>query len=146
MAKYQQGIYPLTNPQKYRGDPTKVVFRSSWEFHLMRRFDNSDQVLEWSSEEIQVAYRSPKDNKIHRYFPDFLIKMRNTKGIVETIMIEVKPLKETKPPQIKKKATKGYLNEVVTYGVNQAKWKAADEYCKKRGWTFQVMTELEVFI
>ena len=55
-------------------------------------------------------------------------------------MVEVKPEKQSRPPERKKRVTKQYIQEVVTWGVNQAKWKAAIEYCKDRNWNFIVMT------
>lgn len=145
MAKYHQGLYPPTNPEKYMGDPTKIAYRSQWEFAYMRTLDRDPNVIAWGSEEIIVPYRSPKDNKIHRYFPDFLVKEKQKDGTIKTTMVEIKPLKETKPPQVKKKPTKGYLNEVVTWGVNSSKWEAAEAFCKKRGWDFVIMTEVELF-
>jgi len=57
------------------------------------------------------------------------------------MMLEVKPKKQTQPPEKKKRITKQYIAEVATWGVNQAKWKSAIEYCKDRGWEFKVITE-----
>jgi len=113
----------------------------------MRYLDSHPKVLEWGSEELIVPYRSPIDGRVHRYFPDFLVKQINKNGIKETILIEVKPKAQTIPPDISKKSTgKGnvsrkYINEVKTWGINQAKWKAAEDYCKDRGWKFQIMHE-----
>lgn len=138
-----QGYFKPKHPEKYRGDPTKIVYRSSWELKLMMWLDKHPDVLQYSSEEIVVPYKSPIDMRWHRYFPDFLVKMRNATGMTETVMIEVKPEKETTPPKPKKARThtRTYLNEVYTWGVNSAKWDAAREYCKDRGWRFEIMTE-----
>jgi len=111
----------------------------------MLKFDSESNVLWWSSEEIIVPYRSPVDGKLHRYFPDFVIRVKNAQGIEETLMIEVKPAKETKEPIKKSKVTKQYLNEVFTWGKNKAKWKAAEEYCVNRKWRFMLLTEKELF-
>ena len=59
-------------------------------------------------------------------------------------MVEVKPLRQTKQPKKQKKQTKAYITEVVTYAINQAKWEAAKEYCKDRGWEFMLITEKEL--
>jgi hypothetical protein len=108
----------------------------------MTRLDSHPDVLEWSSEELFIPYRSPIDNRVHRYFPDFLVKKKNASdGLIETVMIEVKPKAQTKPPSIQQKPTRRYINEVHAWGVNSAKWKAAEEYCKDRGWKFQIFHE-----
>ena len=109
-------------------------------------FDQNPSVLKWSSEEVIVPYKSPIDGRWHRYFPDFLIRVRNKEGMTETILIEVKPLKETREPKKRNRVTKQYLYEVRTWGINNAKWKAAKEYCKDRKWKFMIITEKELGI
>lgn len=133
-------------PQKYKGDPTNIIYRSLWERNCMRYFDQNPSILGWSSEELIVPYKSPIDGRWHRYFPDFVIKVRNKYGTTETIVIEVKPYKETKEPIKKSRITKQYLYEVQTWGINQAKWKAAQEYCDDRKWKFMILTEKELNI
>lgn len=145
MPKYYQGTFKPRNPEKYKGDPTNIVYRSSWELRLMTHFDMHQDVVWWSSEERIIPYRSPIDNRVHRYFPDFLINKRGPDGKTETIMIEVKPRAQTAAPVRQKTQSRKYLNEVMTYGVNQAKWHAAEEYCGDRGWRFIIMTENEIF-
>lgn len=143
--KWQQGMFKPQNPKKYNGDPTKIVYRSSWELKMMMELDKREDVIQWESEEFFIFYISPKDGKTHRYFPDFLVKRKSGDKIV-TFLIEVKPLSQTKPPEKKKKITKSYLNEIVTYAVNEAKWKFAQEYCDKRGWIFQLFTEEDLHL
>jgi hypothetical protein len=135
------GKFTPKNPQKYIGDYNNIIYRSSWECKVMDWLDRNDNIISWASEELIIPYVSPADNKYHRYFPDFLVKAKTRDGKFKTILIEVKPKKQTLPPEPKKRMTKQYINEVVTYGVNQAKWKAAEEYCLDRGWEFKVMTE-----
>ena len=108
--------------------------------------DDHKDVIEWSSEEFSIPYRSPIDSKIHRYFPDFLVKKKDKNGIVESVVVEIKPAKETKPPAVLNKPTKQYLREVYTWGINSAKWKAAEEYCRDRKWKFVIMTEFDLNI
>lgn len=144
-----KGFFKPRNPQKYKGDPTQIIYRSSWELKLMGYLDAHPDVLQWASEELAIPYKSPVDNRIHRYFPDFIVKQRNQAGVVETLLIEVKPFVQTQPPPAhtgKKKPTKRYITEVMTWGVNNAKWKAAQEYCKDRQWKFMIMTEHELGI
>ncbi len=103
--------------------------------------DKHSQVISWSSEEIVVPYKSPADGRFHRYFVDFYAQIRDKNGKLNSYLLEIKPKKQATEPEIKSRITKQYINEVVTYAVNQAKWKAATEYCKDRGWEFKVLTE-----
>jgi hypothetical protein len=135
------GLFRPKNPQKYVGDPNNIVYRSSWECRVMDWLDRNRDIISWASEELIVPYISPVDNRLHRYFPDFLVKVRNKEGQLKTLMIEVKPKKQTQPPMQQRRITKQYITEVTTWGVNQAKWKAAEEYCLDRGWQFKIMTE-----
>lgn len=142
-----QGKYRPRNPSKYMGDPTNIIYRSSWELKLCSYLDQHPDVLRWGSEELFIPYRSPIDGKMHRYFPDFYVEQLNREKKKEKILIEVKPKHQTMPPDTAKKMTaKGnisrtFLQEVRDWGVNQAKWKAAKEYCADRGIRFQIMTE-----
>lgn len=151
MAAYQ-GKFKPKNPLKYKGDPTNIVYRSSWELKLMMYLDSHPNVIKWGSEEIIIPYESPVDGRMHRYFPDFFVEQINREGKKEKILIEVKPKAQTIAPNPNTKLTpkgminKRYINEVMTYGVNQAKWKAAQEVCNDRGWKFQIMTEIELGI
>lgn len=138
---FHQGKFRPKNPQKYAGDPTNIIFRSSWELRFMIWADEKPSVIKWRSEETIIPYRSPIDNKIHRYFVDFQVQVRDKNGNLQTYLIEIKPEKQTKPPETQKKVTKKYLEEVVTWGTNEAKWKAATEYAKDRGWNFLILTE-----
>jgi hypothetical protein len=133
-------------PEKYKGDPTNIIYRSLWERNCMIYFDQNPNILYWSSEEIVIPYKSPIDGKWHRYFPDFLIRVRNKYNQTETFVIEVKPYKETREPEVKKRITKQYLYEVQTWGINSAKWNAAKEYCDDRKWKFKILTEKELKI
>ena len=138
--------YRPTRPYKYKGDPTKIIYRSLWERKFMQYCDSTTNVLEWGSEEIALPYRSPIDNKVHRYFPDFYIKVKENTGQIKRYIIEIKPKKQTIAPKVQKKKTKGYVYEVYEYARNQAKWKAAEEFCKDRRWEFKVLTENELGI
>ena len=145
-SKFHKGKFKPRNPTKYRGDPTNITYRSSWEFKFMAYIDSHSDVIEWSSEEFSIPYRSPIDNKIHRYFPDFLVKKKNMLGVIESVVVEIKPAKETKAPIVRAKPTKQYLREVYTWGINSAKWKAAEEFCRDRKWKFSIMTEHDLGI
>jgi hypothetical protein len=148
MATYK-GRFQPKNPTKYKGDPTKIVYRSSWELRFMKYLDENANIIQWASEELFIPYKSPLDGKWHRYFPDFVIRMRDKDGRVSTKMIEIKPRSQSVPPKVKtngSKPTKKYLREVATYGTNMAKWEAAKDYCEDRQWEFVVLTERELGI
>ena len=132
-----KGRYKIKNPDKYLGNPTNVIFRSLWERNTFRWCENNPKVRAWSSEEIVVPYKCKVDNKLHRYFVDLYVEMNNG----QTILVEIKPKKETLPPKQPKRKTKKFLNEVITFSKNQDKWDAADQYAKHKGWKFQVWTE-----
>jgi hypothetical protein len=135
-----KGKFRPKNPQKYKGDPNNIIYRSTWEIKVMNYLDENPNVIWWGSEELPIPYISPVDKKKHRYFPDFIAKMRKADGTVMTYVIEVKPEKQTQPPTQKRK-TKTFLQEAITYEVNKAKWYAAEEFCKDHGWQFQILTE-----
>ena len=141
-----RGKYYPSFPRKYKGDPTNIIYRSLWERKFMVYCDKNQNILEWASEEIAIPYRSPIDNRVHRYFPDFYMKVKETNGKIKNYVIEVKPAKQTKPPAKPKRQTKGYIREAYEYAKNQAKWKMAKEYCADRQWEFKVVTEKELGI
>ena len=134
--RYKQGKYFPKKPGKYKGDYRNIVYRSGWELKFMKFCDTNPSVTEWGSEEIVIPYISPVDNKRHKYYPDFYLKTQGKKYVVE-----VKPSKQTKEPKKQRKMTKGYIQEVFTWGVNQAKWKAATEFCKDYNMEFLAKME-----
>lgn len=144
--KSYSGKFTPKNLHKYRGDPTKIFWRSLWEYKCMKIFDANPVILEWSSEEIVIPYRSRVDDKIHRYFPDFWLRVKTRNGEIREFLAEVKPYYETLEPvreetEKRKKPTKAYLNNVVKYITNQDKWAAAERYCEQRKWKFIILTE-----
>lgn len=136
------GRYIPTNPEKYKGNPMKIIYRSLWERRLMVYCDNTEKVLEWGSEEIIIPYYSPLDGRMHRYFPDFYMKVRQKDGTIKKFIVEVKPKKDMRPPtQTPKRRTKKWLKEVQTYAINRAKFKYANDFCRDRGLEFLILTE-----
>ena len=136
-----KGRYTPKNPKKYKGDYRNIVYRSLWERKFMVYCDNSDNILEWGSEEIIIPYLSPWDGKLHRYFPDFYIKVKQSDGNLKKFIIEVKPKKQTKPPKPVERKTKRWINEVRTFGINEAKWKYASKWCNNNDMEFKILTE-----
>ena len=141
-----KGKYQPRCPYKYKGDPTNIIYRSLWERKFMQYCDSNTNILEWGSEEIVLPYISPIDNRVHRYFPDFYIKVKENNGKIKKYIIEIKPKRQCMEPKVQQKKTKGYIYEVYEYVRNQAKWKAAEEWCKDRKWEFKVLTENELGI
>jgi len=145
MRSRYKGKFKIKNSQKYKGNPSNIIYRSLMELRFMKWCDSSDKIFQWSSEEIVIPYISPIDKKRHRYFPDFLIQ--TAKG---WFLIEVKPLIESRPPKKKLvenlnlKKKRRYMKSVRTWLVNEAKWIAAKKVCDVEGWEFQIMTEKQL--
>jgi len=137
-----KGKYIPINRKKYVGNSSQVIYRSLWERKLMVYCDRNEKVIEWGSEEVIVPYRSPWDGKMHRYFPDFYIKIKQGDGTYKKFIIEVKPKAQCKEPiKTPKRKTRKWYKEVQTWGINQAKWKSAIDYCENRGMEFKILTE-----
>ena len=141
-----KGRYNPVNPKKYKGNPQNIIYRSLWERKFMVYCDTNDKVLEWGSEEIIIPYVSPWDGKVHRYFPDFYIKVKQSSGTLKKFIIEVKPKKQTRPPKPVVRKTKRWIKEVRTFGINEAKWKHATKWCKDNDMEFKILTEEELGI
>ena len=141
-----KGRYNPVNPKKYKGNSQNIIYRSLWERKFMVYCDTNDKVLEWGSEEIIIPYISPWDGKVHRYFPDFYIKVKQSDGNLKKFIIEVKPKKQTRPPKPVVRKTKRWINEVRTFGINEAKWKHATKWCKDNDMEFKILTEEELGI
>ena len=140
-----QGYFKPRHPEKYEGNVKNIIYRSSWEFNYMMKLDSDPAVVAWVSEGIRIPYYSPKDRRIHGYYPDFIICKRFPSGRDETFMIEIKPMNQCVVPKNKPgKSRRRLINETFRYAVNQAKWQAASKYCSNRGWVFKVLTEREL--
>lgn len=140
-----KGRFTPKNPKKYAGDASSIIYRSLWELKVMKYLDDNKNVIHWASEELVIPYVSPVDNRVHRYFPDFVVKALNKDGKEITMVLEVKPEKQTRPPTQKRK-TKQFIQESITYAINEAKWKAADLFCKEHEWKFKIITEKDLGI
>ena len=140
-----KGWFTPKHRSKYKGDSANVVYRSSWELRVMKWLDENPSVIWWASEELIIKYKSPIDQKIHRYFPDFIVRLKQKNGTESTVVIEIKPHKQTIKP-VQKRKTNRFLQEAATYAVNQEKWRAADLFCKEHGWQFKVLTEKDIGI
>ena len=136
-----KGRYAPKNPQKYKGNPRGIIYRSSWERKMMVYCDTNKAILEWGSEEIIIPYLSPWDGRIHRYFPDFYIKVKQSSGTIKKFIIEVKPKNQCAPPAESRKKTRRWYKEAKAWGINSAKWKYATEWCASNDMEFKILTE-----
>jgi len=146
MGESIKSRYTPIYPSKYQGNAKYIICRSSWERKFCQWCDMNNSIISWASEEFSIPYVSPKDNRVHKYYPDYLIKVKEKNDKIKTYVVEVKPYKQTRPPKTPKRKTKSYLTECVTYAVNQAKWKAAKEFCEDHRIEFKVVTEKELGI
>ncbi len=141
LSNFKQGFYTVRNPDKYVGDLNKVIFRSSWELSMNQFLDNNPNIIRWSSEEIYIPYIKPTDGKPHRYFPDYWVEYKNRDGNIIQEILEVKPSNQVYINQ-KRRLTE---YDKITYAINISKWKAATEFCNKRGIKFRIITEKQMF-
>ena len=146
MGESIKSKYTPIYPSKYQGNTKHIICRSSWERKFCLWCDMNNSIISWASEEFSIPYVSPKDNRVHKYYPDYLIKVKEKNDMIKTYVVEVKPYKQTRPPKTPMRKTKSYLTECVTYAVNQAKWKAAKEFCEDHRIEFKVVTEKELGI
>lgn len=153
-----KGSFSPKNKEKYRGNCSNIIYRSQYELTFMMWCDHNPNVIEWSSEQVIITYRSILDEmyekrynvpkkKWHRYFVDFYIKVKNKNNEIIKYLIEVKPLHETVPPVVAgtRKSKKTILTQRNTWIVNQAKWAAARNFCSKRNIIFKLITEKELY-
>jgi hypothetical protein len=149
MGRYKQGVFNPIHPEKYKGNTKNIIYRSSWELKFFSKIDLNPNVIEWSSEEIIIPYVCPlsedKKQKIRRYFPDVYVKYRDIKGNIRKTLIEIKPHKQTLPPEIPKdnsrKSKNRFQKELAEFAINEAKWKAAEIYAEKKNLEFIKLTE-----
>jgi hypothetical protein len=148
-----KGKYTPTNTSKYRGDSTNIIYRSLLERRFMVYCDTNATVKWWASEELYIPYVSPIDGKWHRYFVDFVIGISDASGTEQTIMVEIKPYRQCKAPKVRifegkvdrrKRDYRDYVRSVKDWGINSAKWAAASQYCKERGWVFKIITDKDL--
>ena len=148
-GKIRQGYFKPAFPEKYVGDPTQIIFRSSWEFKILKWCDHSPTVTKYSSEPVGIPYYSPLDKRGHTYYIDFYVVTKDNDGREQSWLIEVKPDKYTKPPtapaRMTDKQTASYVYAAKQYIVNQAKFEAAKEFASVRGLKFGIITENFLF-
>lgn len=131
------------HPEKYKGDPNNIIARSHLEYRFFTYFDESPSVLEYASEEFYIPYYDPTTQKIRKYFIDLYIKVKTTSGEIKKYLIEIKPHCQTILPR-KGGSAHSFKKKADTYIVNNAKWEATKEFCKKHNLEFQILTERQL--
>jgi hypothetical protein len=141
-VKYYKGKFRPDQPEKYKGNPRNIIYRSMWERRFMVYLDRNENILQWGSEELAIPYKSPLDGKVHRYFPDFYVKVKQYDHTIKEYLVEIKPKNQVTPPKKNpKRKTKSWYFAVKEWGRNQAKWESATHYCQKHDMEFKVLTE-----
>lgn len=141
--RFIQGKFLLRNKDRYKGK-LPVIYRSSLELNVFRWIDSNPNVEAWGVESVIIPYVSPIDKRVHRYFVDLYVILREGKDL-KKYLFEIKPYKQTLQPTLsgrKKQST--ILYENATYAINQAKWKAAEEWCSTRDFQFVILTEKHI--
>lgn len=138
MTKFAQGVYKISNTEKYVGKKVPR-YRSSWEWHFMNFCDHNQHILQWASESISIPYRNPITGKSTVYIPDFLIVYQNSNGKTVAELIEIKPRKQS--------IIEGKMSEKdrMIVAVNYAKWAAAEQWSRRNNMKFRVINEDQIF-
>ncbi len=139
MSRFARGKFVPTRPAKYVGNKSPT-YRSSWEWAFMKFCDNNDNILKWASEAVQIPYRDPLTNRNTVYIPDFFIQYIDKDGRMLTELIEVKPANQTLLEKVGRNK-----NNQMQYVKNQAKWQAAQAWCKSQGIKIRVLNETDLF-
>lgn len=141
--QFKQGVFKPVNAKKYIGDKLPQ-YRSGLECRFMQFCDKNPNVLKWGSENVIVPYKSPLDDKMHRYFIDNVVIIKEG-DVIKKYLVEIKPESQTREPSThgrKKKTT--ILYEQATWAVNQAKWAAARKHAKDIGFEFMIITDKDI--
>ena len=131
-SRYKQGyVNPLTCKKLFSSlNNERIIYRSSYELKFIMWLESSNKVKNWGSECICIPYLFI-DGSTHKYYPDYFVEMVDG----EKILIEIKPHNQTQKP----------VNEncwaYKEYVKNTCKWKAAIEFCEKKGYKFKILTE-----
>lgn len=133
------------HPEKYMGDASNIIIRSSWELRVFQFCDNNPNIFKWGSEEIEIKYMKPtiQGFKPARYYPDLYVEYVDREGEIRKELIEVKPEKFTRASRSRNQATKAFEN--MQYIVNSAKFNAANNWCQQNGIKFSVLSEKSIF-
>lgn len=147
---YRQGLYVLMFPEKYIGDQSKIIYRSSYEKIFCTYCDTNNRVIKWSSEPLQIPYLHPFDNIMRPYNVDFYVKVEISKDNFKEFLAEVKPARQLVKPnspagRITEAKMGAYHKAIKTYMINITKFEAGKRYAAERGMEFIIVTEKFLF-
>jgi len=161
-SRTHQGYYVIKNREKYIGDPSLAIYRSSWEYGFMKWCDYSPSVKRWSSEPFKVPYydrvsklaeckrmgldpNNPRNWTVKNYNLDFWCEIDKGDHI-EKWFVEIKPkdkLRKPVPP-----SNSSSLKEIRRFNIlakeyllNEAKFAALNEWAQKNNAKFYIFTE-----
>lgn len=137
--KFAKGKFTMSNPSKYVGTK-QPTYRSSWEWSFMRFCDTNPSIQKWASEAISIPYRDPLTGRQTIYVPDFFIQYVDKSQKMHVELIEIKPASQT----ILERVGKNKYNQA-QFVKNQAKWAAANIWCKQQGIKFRIVNENDLF-
>ena len=146
MGESIKSKYTPVYPHKYKGNSKMIICRSSWERKFCQWCDMNNSIVSWASEEFSIPYVSPKDNRVHKYYPDYLIKVKEKNDMIKTYVVEVKPYKQTMPPKPRSRKTKSYSNRVCYLCSQSGKVESCKRICEDHRIEFKVVTEKELGI
>lgn len=138
-TKFARGKFNMKHPGKYVGTKSPT-YRSSWEYSFMNFCDTNESVQKWASEAIQIPYRDPLTGRQTVYVPDFFIQYVDKFGKMHVELIEIKPASQT----ILERVGKNKYNQA-QFVKNQAKWAAANIWCRQQGIKFRIINENDMF-
>lgn len=112
---FKEGYFPSG---KNGGKP--MHYRSSYEEDVYKTLEHWNEVAGYDVEPFPIEYYHL--GKKHNYIPD--LKVRFVDGHTE--IWEIKPSTQT------------------GFAINETKWQAANNFCRLRGWGFEVITEQRI--
>jgi len=143
-SKFKQGVYKPKNPQKYKGT-LPIIYRSSLELRFFNWCDSNNNIITWGSESVVIPYISPLDGRMHRYFPDNNLTIKDRTGNTYKYIVEIKPSDQINQPiKTPRKQQRTFIREQKRFLVNNAKWESCKKWCDNHNYKFQIITEKHV--
>ena len=133
-SRFHQGVIdPRTCKKLYESQKnTLIKYQSGLELQFIKYCEAMTHIKAWANEPFSINYVSRLDNRIHEYFPDFIIE--NTNG--KKALVETKPYAQTVKPSMNDSlwAKESWIKNI-------DKWRAAKEWAKQHDMDFIIVTE-----
>ncbi|MBX4188455.1 MAG: hypothetical protein KW793_05005 [Candidatus Doudnabacteria bacterium] len=114
-VSFQEGYFISA---KNRGK--KLHYRSSWEREVYEVLEKTEKVLGYEVEPLAIDYFH--EGRRQTYLPDLKVHLED--GSKE--IWEIKPMNQT------------------DLSINESKWFSCNQFCKRKGWKFRVVTEVGI--